>query len=79
MPPAGALAQVRELHHTDRAWSMSGARRITRRPKGKIEPWHQTLKNHILLENYSARGHASRCHALHRGVASTLFGLHATK
>ena len=24
--------------------------------QGKIEPWHQTLKNRILLENYSLPG-----------------------
>lgn len=25
-------------------------------PRGKIERWHQTLKNHILLENYFLPG-----------------------
>ena len=28
----------------------------TRRPRGKIERWYQTLKNQILLENYFLPG-----------------------
>jgi len=31
---------------------MSGGHLIIPRPRGKIERWHQTLKNRILLENY---------------------------
>jgi transposase InsO family protein len=33
-----------------------GARPTTHRPKGKIERWHQTLKNRILLESYYLPG-----------------------
>ena len=35
---------------------MCAARRSTRKPQGKIEHWHQTLKNRILLENYFLPG-----------------------
>jgi putative transposase len=35
---------------------MSAARPATRRHRGKIERWHQTLKNRILLENYYLPG-----------------------
>ena len=38
------------------ASSMSAARPRIRRPKGKIERWHQTMKNRILLENYYLPG-----------------------
>ena len=37
-------------------WITFGAHRITRKPRGKIERWHQTLKNRILLENYYLPG-----------------------
>ena len=36
--------------------STSAARRIIRMTQGKIERWHQTLKNRILLENYYLPG-----------------------
>ncbi len=35
---------------------MFAVRRAIRRPRGKIERWHQTLKNRILLENYYLPG-----------------------
>ena len=37
-------------------WITSVAPHITPRPRGKIERWHQTLKNRILLENYYLPG-----------------------
>ena len=37
-------------------WITFGAHRITHKPQGKIERWHQTLKNRILLENYYLPG-----------------------
>jgi transposase InsO family protein len=37
------------------AWQTFAARRAIRRPS-KIERWHQTLKNRILLENYYLPG-----------------------
>ena len=37
-------------------WITYGAYRITRKPRAKIERWHQTLKNRILLENYYLPG-----------------------
>ena len=37
------------------AWTISAARRITPRRK-KIERWHQTLKNRILLEQHYLPG-----------------------
>src|SRR5215204_5411316 len=38
------------------ASSISGAHRITPKTQGKIERWHQTLKNRVLLENYYLPG-----------------------
>ena len=35
---------------------MSGERPIIRRHRGKIERWHQSLKNCVLLENYYLPG-----------------------
>ena len=37
-------------------WITFGAHRITPQTQGKIERWHQTLKNRILLENYYLPG-----------------------
>lgn len=34
----------------------SAAHRTTRRPRGRSERWHQTLKNRVLLENYFLPG-----------------------
>jgi putative transposase len=45
---AGNLAIVLK----PKALAMFPASRYTRRPRGKIELWNQTLKNCILLENY---------------------------
>jgi putative transposase len=58
-------AAVRQwLHISDDLGEMAGALRHGQRPprspyhptQGKIERWHQTLKNRILLENYSLPG-----------------------
>ena len=38
-----------------KAWT-TPAERPAPRPQGKIERWHQTLKNRILLENYFLPG-----------------------
>src|SRR4051812_34955621 len=38
------------------ASSITVAHRITHRRQGKIERWHQTLKNRVLLENYYLPG-----------------------
>jgi hypothetical protein len=46
---------LREMPHArTRPVSQPGAR--SRRARGKIERWHQTLKNRILLENYYLPG-----------------------
>jgi len=37
-------------------WPTSAARHTTPMTQGKIERWHQTLKNRILLENYYLPG-----------------------
>jgi Integrase core domain len=39
-----------------RTWGTFVARPSIRRPRGKIERWHQTLKNRILLDNYYLPG-----------------------
>jgi RNA-directed DNA polymerase len=39
---------------------MCAARRIIPRPKAKIERWHQTLKNRMLLDNYYLPGDLER-------------------
>jgi transposase InsO family protein len=47
---AGELADYIEAQH------MSHVRGAPFHPQGKIERWHQTLKNRILLENYFLPG-----------------------
>ena len=37
-------------------WTTFAVRRSIRRPQGKIERWHQTMKNRVLLENYYLPG-----------------------
>ncbi len=43
-----------------KAWTTPAERPATPRPQGKIERWHQTLKNRILLENYFLPGDLER-------------------
>jgi RNA-directed DNA polymerase len=43
-----------------RAWSMCAGHRYHPQTQGKIERWHQTLKNRILLDNYYLAGDLER-------------------
>jgi putative transposase len=61
--PAPALGQRAELHRRELAdWLASNGMPHTRgapchpQTQGKIERWHQTLKNRILLENHYLPG-----------------------
>ena len=46
--------------------------------QGKIERWHQTLKNRILLENYYLPGDRSPDRGLRRGLQSPAINTRAS-
>src|SRR5947207_3090494 len=62
-PPAEASLRQRRVLHRERSSQMARPNRHGAPPgrahpqtQGKIERWHQTLKNRILLENYYMPG-----------------------